>query len=192
MRLENELKSRSLNSCELCKTTEKLKIYTLQPSRGINLSDSIYACIICISQIENSSLISPNHWRCINESMWSEFSAVKVISWRMLNRTISSGWSQGLLDMMYLSSDDLEWAKALGDGVEDDIKLIHRDVNGVILKSGDSVVLVKDLKVKGSSMTAKQGVAIRKISLDHENDNYIEGKICVQNIVIITKYVKKI
>jgi protein PhnA len=192
MRLENELKSRSLNSCELCKTTEKLKIYTLQPSRGINLSDSIYACIICISQIENSSLISPNHWRCINESMWSEFSAVKVISWRMLNRTISSGWSQGLLDMMYLSSDDLEWAKALGDGVEDDIKLIHRDVNGVILKSGDSVVLVKDLKVKGSSMTAKQGVAIRKISLDHENDNYIEGKICGQNIVIITKYVKKI
>jgi protein PhnA len=192
MSLENELKSRSLNSCELCKTTEKLKIYTLQPSRGINLSDSIYACIICISQIENSSLISPNHWRCINESMWSEFSAVKVISWRMLNRTISSGWSQGLLDMMYLSSDDLEWAKALGDGVEDDIKLIHRDVNGVILKSGDSVVLVKDLKVKGSSMTAKQGVAIRKISLDHENDNYIEGKICGQNIVIITKYVKKI
>ena len=192
MRLENELKSRSLNSCELCKTTEKLKIYTLQPSRGINLSDSIYACIICISQIENSSLISPNHWRCINESMWSEFSAVKVISWRMLNRTISSGWSQGLLDMIYLSSDDLEWAKALGDGVEDDIKLIHRDVNGVILKSGDSVVLVKDLKVKGSSMTAKQGVAIRKISLDHENDNYIEGKICGQNIVIITKYVKKI
>ena len=176
----------------MCKTTEKLKIYTLQPSRGINLSDSIYACIICISQIENSSLISPNHWRCINESMWSEFSAVKVISWRMLNRTISSGWSQGLLDMMYLSSDDLEWAKALGDGVEDDIKLIHRDVNGVILKSGDSVVLVKDLKVKGSSMTAKQGVAIRKISLDHENDNYIEGKICGQNIVIITKYVKKI
>jgi protein PhnA len=192
MRLENELKSRSLNSCELCKTTEKLKIYTLQPSRGINLSDSIYGCSICISQIENSSLISPNHWRCINESMWSEFSAVKVISWRMLNRTISSGWSQGLLDMMYLSSDDLEWAKALGDGVEDDIKLIHRDVNGVILKSGDSVVLVKDLKVKGSSMTAKQGVAIRRISLDHENDNYIEGKICGQNIVIITKYVKKI
>ena len=192
MRLENELKSRSLNSCELCKTTEKLKIYTLQPSKGINLSDSIYACSICISQIENFSLISPNHWRCINESMWSEFSAVKVISWRMLNRTISSGWSQGLLDMMYLSSDDLEWAKALGDGVEDDIKLIHRDVNGVILKSGDSVVLVKDLKVKGSSMTAKQGVAIRRISLDHENDNYIEGKICGQNIVIITKYVKKI
>ena len=151
MKLVNELKSRSFNSCELCKTTENLKIYTLQPSRGINSSDSIYACSFCISQIEDSSLISPNHWRCINDSMWSEFSAVKVISWRILNRIVSSGWSQDLIDMMYLDDDDLEWAKALGDGIDEEIKLIHRDVNGIILNSGDSVVLVKDLKVKGSS-----------------------------------------
>lgn len=50
--------------------------------------------------------------------------------------------------MMYLDDDDLEWAKALGDGIDEEIKLIHRDVNGIILNSGDSVVLVKDLKVK--------------------------------------------
>jgi len=37
----------------------------------------------------------------------------------------------------------LEWAKALGDGVDEEIKLIHRDVNGVILNSGDSVVWLK-------------------------------------------------
>ena len=66
------------------------------------------------------------------------------------------------------------------------------DVNGVILNSGDSVVLVKDLKVKGSSMVAKQGVAVRKIILDHDNGNYIEGKVCGQKVMIITKYVKKI
>ena len=192
MKLVNELKSRSFNSCELCKTTENLKIYTLQPSRGINSSDSIYACSFCISQIEDSSLISPNHWRCINDSMWSEFSAVKVISWRILNRIVSSGWSQDLIDMMYLDDDDLEWAKALGDGTDEEIKLIHRDVNGIILNSGDSVVLVKDLKVKGSSMVAKQGVAVRKIILDHDNGNYIEGKVCGQKVMIITKYVKKI
>ena len=192
MKLVNELKSRSFNSCELCKTTDNLKIYTLQPSRGINSSDSIYACSFCISQIEDSSLISPNHWRCINDSMWSEFSAVKVISWRILNRIVSSGWSQDLIDMMYLDDDDLEWAKALGDGTDEEIKLIHRDVNGIILNSGDSVVLVKDLKVKGSSMVAKQGVAVRKIILDHDNGNYIEGKVCGQKVMIITKYVKKI
>ena len=64
--------------------------------------------------------------------------------------------------------------------MEKGIKLTHRDVNGVILNSGDSVVLVKDLKVKGSSMVAKQGVAVRKIILDHDNGNYIEGKVCGQ------------
>jgi protein PhnA len=53
-------------------------------------------------------------------------------------------------------------------------------------------VLVKDLKVKGSSMVAKQGTAVRRISLDHENAEYIEGKVDGQQIVIITKYVKKL
>jgi protein PhnA len=62
----------------------------------------------------------------------------------------------------------------------------------VILEAGDSVVLIKDLKVKGSSMVAKQGTAVRNIRLDHENIEYIVGKVDGQQIVIITKYVKKI
>ena len=192
MKLENKLQARSLNSCELCKNTENLNIYTLQPSQGVNLSDSIYACCSCVSQIEDSSLIDHNHWRCLNDSMWSEFRAVQVISWRMLNRVLSSGWSQDLLDMMYLDVDAIQWAKSLGDGVVETVEVIHRDVNGVILEAGDSVVLIKDLKVKGSSIVAKQGVAVRRISLDHENANYIEGKVDGQHIVIITKYVKKL
>jgi protein PhnA len=70
--------------------------------------------------------------------------------------------------------------------------MVHRDVNGVVLQAGDSVILIKDLKVKGSSMVAKQGSAVRRISLDNENTDYIEGKVDGQHIVIITKYVKKI
>ena len=93
---------------------------------------------------------------------------------------------------MYLEDETLEWAKATGEGEEEGEKIIHRDVNGNILENGDSVVLVKDLKVKGSSMVAKQGTAVRRISLDHENAEYIEGKVDGQQIVIITKYVKKI
>ena len=53
------------------------------------------------------------------------------------------------------------------------------------------VVLIKDLKVKGSSLVAKQGTAVRRISLDHENAKYIEGKVGPTQIVIITDYVKK-
>lgn len=41
-------------------------------------------------------------------------------------------------------------------------------------------------------MFAKQGSAVRRISLDHNNPEYIEGKVDGQHIVIITQYVKKI
>ena len=192
MNLEKDLQIRSQHSCELCKATETLTIYTVQPSKNINLTDSIYACQTCISQIEDSNLINSNHWRCLNDSMWSEFLPVQVMAWRMLNRVLSAGWSQDLLDMMYLDDDSLAWAKALGDGVDEAAKLFHRDVNGVVLEAGDSVVLIKDLKVKGTSMVAKQGTAVRRISLDHENETYIDGKIDGKHIVLITQYVKKL
>ena len=192
MNLEKDLQDRSQHSCELCKATEALTMYTVQPSTKINLTDSIYACQTCVSQIEDSSLINPNHWRCLNDSMWSEFLPVQIMSWRMLNRVLSAGWSQDLLDMMYLDEESLERAKALGDGVEEATKLIHKDVNGVVLEAGDSVVLIKDLKVKGTSMVAKQGKAVRRISLDPENETYIEGKIDGKHIVLITQYVKKL
>jgi len=192
MNLEKDLQERSHHSCELCKATDNLSIYTIQPSKKVDLTDSVYACETCTSQIENSDLINPNHWRCLNDSMWSEFLPVQVLSWRMLNRVLSAGWSQDLLDMMYLDEESLEWAQALGDGVEEPMNVVHRDVNGVILEAGDSVVLIKDLKVKGSSMIAKQGTAIRRISLDQENETYIEGKVDGKHIVIITQFVKKI
>jgi protein PhnA len=192
MNLEKNLQVRSLQICELCKATDNLSVYTVQPSKKVDLTDSIYACEFCISQIENSDLLDFNHWRCLNDSMWSEFIPVQVISWRMLNRVLSAGWSQELIEQMYLDEETLEWAKALGDGVEEVPKAVHRDVNGVVLESGDSVVLIKDLKVKGSSMIAKQGTAVRRISLDRENETYIEGKVDGKHIVILTQFVKKI
>jgi protein PhnA len=124
--------------------------------------------------------------------MWSPAAPVQIMSWRMLHRLKSFGWSQDLLDMMYLDEQQLEWAAAAGDAEDKTDAIIHRDVNGVILKTGDNVVLIKDLKVKGSSLVAKQGTAVRRISLDHENAELIEGKVGPTQIVIITKYVKKI
>jgi protein PhnA len=156
-----------------------------------SLNTALFACNVCVEQMNDSDKIESNHWRCLNDSMWSEHDAVKVMAWRMLNR-IEADWTQDLLGMMYLEDDVLELAKASGDGEDDENKLVHRDVNGVILEHGDSVVLIKDLKVKGSSMIAKQGTAVRNIRLDHENETYIEGKVGPTRIVIITEYVKKI
>lgn len=186
-----ELKARSGNQCELCGSNLSLSIYKVPDLKSIDAESQLLACNTCIEQIDDSEKIDPNHWRCLNESMWSEYNAVKIMAWRMLHR-VNADWSVDLLDMMYLEDDLLENAKASGDGEAEVAALIHKDVNGVELKQGDSVVLIKDLKVKGSSMVAKQGTAVRNIRLDHENEKYIEGKVDSQNIVLITDYVKRI
>lgn len=191
MSLEKELQQRSKNQCELCSNSENLSTYNVPDIKENGLITSLYVCKTCIEQMDDSKKIDANHWRCLNDSMWSEHDAVKIMAWRMLNR-IEADWSHNLLSMMYLEDETLELAKASGDGEEDENKITHRDVNGVILETGDSVVLIKDLKVKGSSMIAKQGTAVRNIRLDHDNETYIEGKVDGQQIVIITEYVKKI
>jgi len=192
MSLLDDLQARSGNQCELCASTDSLKTYEVKPVSTGGLDGSLLACETCIGQIDNPDTTEANHWRCLNDSMWSEFQAVQVVAWRMLSRLKSEGWPQDLLDMLYLEDDVLRFAKATGEGLDESEKVIHRDVNGTILQAGDSVVLVKDLKVKGSSMVAKQGTAVRRISLDPENAEFIEGKVGPTQIVIITKYVKKL
>jgi protein PhnA len=191
MHLEKELQQRSNNKCELCGSEENLSVYEVPNSPTDMPETSILICNTCIEQIEDPEKVEPNHWRCLNDSMWSTVPAVQVMAWRMLNRLKAEGWPQDLLDMMYLDDETKEWAKA-GLAENTGKAIIHRDSNGVILEAGDSVVLIKDLKVKGSSMVAKQGTAVRRISLDHENEKYIEGKVDGQQIVIITDFVKKI
>jgi len=192
MSLERELKKRSNSVCELCENDENLQVYVVPPSKDESLENSLMACKTCLEQIENPEATDANHWRCLNDSMWSEHKPVQVVAWRMLSRLRKEGWPQDLLDMMYLDEETLEFAKATGEGEDDPNKVIHRDVNGVVLEAGDSVVLIKDLKVKGSSMVAKQGTAVRNIRLDRDNEKYIEGKVGPTQIVIITDYVKKI
>ncbi|WP_149276602.1 PhnA domain-containing protein [Pareuzebyella sediminis] len=192
MSLEEDLRNRSGDVCELCGATEQLRVYEVPPVSIGGVDGSLLGCTTCLDQIENPETIDPHHWRCLNDSMWSEHDAVKVVVWRMLWRLKGEGWPKELLDMMYLEDDLLNWAKATGEGLDESEKIIHRDANGVKLENGDNVVLIKDLKVKGSSIVAKQGTAVRKITVDRDNAEYIEGKVEGQQIVIITKYVKKI
>lgn len=185
------LKDRSNNSCELCGSNEGLSQYTIPPSLNENVANDVLVCKTCLDQINGDTQMDPNHWRCLNDSMWSEHIAVQIMAWRMLQRLRNEGWPKDLLDMMYLDDETLALARATGEDKDESEKIIHRDVNGVVLENGDSVVLVKDLKVKGSSMVAKQGTAVRNIRLDYENAKYIEGKVDGQQIVIITDFVKK-
>ena len=185
------LQERSNSSCELCTSKEDLNQYTIPPSLNENVGNDVLVCKTCLDQINGDVDMDANHWRCLNDSMWSEHVPVQIMAWRMLQRLRNEGWPKDLLDMMYLDDDATALARATGEHEDAASKIIHRDVNGVILEAGDNVVLIKDLKVKGSSMVAKQGTAVRNIRLDHENAEFIEGKVGPTQIVIITKYVKK-
>jgi len=188
---ETELKTRSESKCELCSSTEDLSVYEVPPSSDAKVDDSILICKTCLNQIENPEQVDVNHWRCLNDSMWSQVPAVQVMAWRMLNRLKNEGWPQDLLDMLYLEDDVLNWAKS---GLEDDTdenSLVHKDSNGAVLEAGDTVTLIKDLNVKGANFTAKRGTAVRNISLVRDNAKHIEGRVSGQQIVILTQFVKK-
>ena len=192
MSIELELQNRSGSKCELCASSIGLKIFEVKPTSNRGGDENIMVCSTCNSKIEKPYESDTNHWRCLNDSMWSEVDAVKVVAYRILTKIASDGWPQDLLDMIYLEETTLNWAKAGLLAEEVNIEIKHLDSNGVQLFSGDNVVLIKDLVVKGrGSFTAKRGTAVRGISLDHENSDYIEGRVEGQQIVLITKYLKK-
>lgn len=70
--------------------------------------------------------------------------------------------------------------------------LVVRDVNGNVLNSGDSVTVIKDLKVKGSSIPLKQGTVIRQIRLVDGDDEHIEGSSDkIKGLVLKVCFLKK-
>ena len=191
MSLEQDLFQRSSSQCELCTSTDDLQVYEI-PDSPEGTDHHILICATCKDQIEDPEKTDPNHWRSLNDSMWSTVPAVQVMSWRMLNRLRGEGWPQDLLDMMYMDEETKAWAEA---GQKSDFgtsTIVHKDSNGLTIESGDTVVLIKDLNVKGSSMVAKRGTAVRRVSLVHDNPEQIEGKVDGQQIVILTKFVKKV
>ena len=170
MSLIEDLKSRSNNSCELCGSNAEIASYLVAPKTEGIAENCVAVCENCKTQLEDENAVDPNHWRCLNDSMWSEVTAVKVVAWRMLNQLRSEGWPVDLIEMMYMEDDELNWAKR---GVSDGTEVIHRDSNGTALKSGDSVTLIKNLNVKGANFTAKRGTAVRNIKLVADNTDHI-------------------
>ena len=190
MSIETDLLSRSDSKCELCSATENLKVYPIPPESNGTADQSILLCSVCRDQIEDPEKLDIHHWRCLNDSMWSQTPAVQVMAWRMLTRLSAEGWPQDLLDMLYLDDETLNWAKATAEGSQSN-SVKHIDSNGNILQAGDTVTLIKDLNVKGANFTAKRGAAVRGISLVADNPEHIEGRVNGQQIVILTKFIKK-
>jgi protein PhnA len=140
-------------------------------------------CPICTAQIAGE--MDVNHWRYLSASMWSEHAPVQVLAWRMLDRLSDESWARDLSDMLDLDDETLAWAKS--GAIKESL---HKDSFGAPLAAGDTVVLIKDLPVKGGGFTAKRGTAVRGISLVEDNPAHIEGRVEGQRIVILTEYVK--
>jgi len=191
MSTEQALHERSESRCELCSATENLGAYEIPPSSDGSADQCVLICETCREQVEDSEKTDANHWRCLNDSMWSQIPAVQVMAWRMLTRLRGEGWPQDLLDMLYLDDETLTWAKATGEGESSEDVVKHVDSNGAVLEAGDTVTLIKDLNVKGGGFTAKRGTAVRGISLVADNPEHIEGRVNGQQIVILTQFVKK-
>lgn len=192
MSIKDDLITRSDSVCELCEGTKDLSVYNIPPFAE-SADKSIYVCDICLGQITGASPMDANHWRCLNKSMWSSVPAVQIMVWRLLTALRQEGWPQNLLDMIYLDDEVLAWAKGSGEqgDTTSEEKVVHKDSNGAVLMAGDAVVLIKDLDVKGTSLIAKRGTAVRGITLVEDNAEQIEGRVNGQHIVILTKFVKK-
>lgn len=83
-----------------------------------------------------------------------------------------------------------EWSKEASTDI-DDVKVI-KDSNGNILQDGDTVTVIKDLKVKGSSLVVKVGTKVKNIRLvdgDHDIDCKIDG---VGAMKLKSEFVKKV
>lgn len=192
MKLADYIAQRSQNKCELCSSPSNTEVMEVSFADVINEASCILVCATCKNQIEKREELNSKHWECLTTSMWSEIPGVQVIAWRLLNRLRHETWANDLLEILYLSDEHLAWAKASGNDHEtDEATDLHRDSNGIVLQTGDSVVLTKSLAVKGSSVNAKIGTVVKNIKLVANNTEHIEGKIDGQAIVILTKYLRK-
>ena len=82
-----------------------------------------------------------------------------------------------------------EWP-ANAASTEEDADAVIKDANGNVLADGDAVVLIKDLKVKGSSITLKMGTKVKSIRLvggDHE----VDCKMDAGNFMLKACYLRK-
>ncbi|HQC29642.1 MAG TPA: zinc ribbon domain-containing protein YjdM [Methylotenera sp.] len=83
-----------------------------------------------------------------------------------------------------------EWPKHAATDNADDEKVV-RDANGNVLQDGDSITVIKDLKVKGSSLVVKVGTKVKNIRLvdgDHDIDCKIDG---IGAMKLKSEFVKK-
>ncbi|HEY1024874.1 MAG TPA: PhnA domain-containing protein [Sphingobacteriaceae bacterium] len=190
MAINTILQERSNHSCELCgKKDDNFIAYVVPPKTDESNDHQVVLCEECHGHIKAGNYNNTHHWRCLEGSIWSEVPAVQVLSYKILSKLNSEEWAMDTMESVYLDETLVEWANA-EDALEAE-KVIHKDCFGVVLESGDTVVLTQNLNVKGTNYIAPKGTIVRKIRLVSDHAEQIEGKINNDTIVILTKFVRK-
>ena len=170
----DELMDRAGSACEFCGVADELV------SVDVPSEDQVLLCPEC----RGEGVVPAAHWRCLEGAMWSVEPSVQIAVWRKLSE-IDEMWATDARESMIMEPEVLARAEATELVVE------HFDSNGMRLEHGDTVVLVKDLVVKGAGFTAKRGATIKGISLVIGNNSQIEGRVNGQRVVILTEFLKK-
>lgn len=84
-----------------------------------------------------------------------------------------------------------EWPIHAAASTENSDETVVRDANGNPLANGDSVVLIKDLKVKGSSVTLKVGTKVKSIRLAN-GDHEVDCKLDTGNFMLKACFLRKV
>ena len=165
-------------NCQLCGSENEVASYEFTQGHSVDL------CATCRAQIESGEL-DETHFNCLNDSMWSEASDVKVLSYILWSRLGRSD----MCDMIYLEEEEQKVVDAVLSAEAN--KVVVKDANGVELKAGDSVVILKDLDVKGAGFTAKRGTTVRNISIPQDVKGHVEGRVNGVKIYLKTEFLKK-
>ncbi len=174
---EKEIFNRADNKCELCESEKNISIYEVYKSDDNN--GYTLLCENCKNQIESQNY-DENHFNCLNNTMWSEVPGIKILSykiWQALGRS-------DMADMMYLTDEEM----AIANKKEEIIK----DASGNILKTGDSVSVIKDLEVKGAGRTIKRGTVVKNIRMC-DVEGHVSCKVSgIGQVYLKTEFLKKI
>lgn len=179
-----KLKERSEGLCELCSKTEATNAYTVSPKKDDAIENQVALCNDCLQNLEATD--QSFYWRVVEGSIWNPEPSVQALSYRILQNYKDEDWASGVLSMVDLDEDVVQWGMSGSEKAA-----VHIDAFGNVLEAGDTVVLTQALDVKGTNFSAPKGTVVKRIRLVHDNAEQIEGKINEQMIVILTKYVKK-
>ena len=114
--LGRELARRSGSKCELCLTAgTRLNVFEVPPASGDTDSGKcVFICDTCLSGIFDPLKLI-DHWRCLNERIWSDLKPVKIISAIILRKiSVKISWAADIMDEVYLDEEENEWINSSG------------------------------------------------------------------------------